>query len=55
MGFGEYCPQDPEENEKAWETNRRVEFKIVRTKDGPTDVVLGCDAAAAKGVKSPPP
>jgi OOP family OmpA-OmpF porin len=55
MGFGEYCPQDPESNEKAWETNRRVEFKIVRTKDGPTDVVLGCDAAAAKGVKSPPP
>ncbi len=55
MGFGEYCPQDPESNEKAWETNRRVEFKIVRTKDGPTDVVLGCENATAKGVKSPPP
>ncbi len=29
-------------NEAAWEQNRRVEFKIVKTKDGPTGVELGC-------------
>ncbi|MFO0551457.1 MAG: OmpA family protein [Polyangiaceae bacterium] len=55
MGFGEYCPLDPEHNEPAWEKNRRVEFKIVRTSDGPTGVELGCEAATQKGVKSPPP
>jgi len=55
QGYGEYCPLDPEHNEVAYEKNRRVEFKIVRTADGPTGVDLGCDAAAAKGVKPLPP
>ncbi len=55
MGFGEYCPLDPEHNDAAWEKNRRVEFKIVRTKDGPTGVELGCAKAKEKGIQSPPP
>jgi OOP family OmpA-OmpF porin len=55
MGFGEYCPLDSSSNDAAWEKNRRVEFKIVRTKEGPTGVELGCEAAKSKGVQSPPP
>ena len=53
-GFGEYCPANPAHNEKAWEENRRVEFKVVKTKDGPTGVELGCTNAAAHGVRSLP-
>ncbi len=53
-GYGEYCPEDPGHNEKAWETNRRVEFKIVKTKDGPSGVELGCANATANGVKPDP-
>jgi len=53
-GYGEYCPEDPGHNEEAWAKNRRVEFKIVKTKDGPTGVELGCDTANRKGVKPDP-
>jgi len=53
-GYGEYCPEDPAHNEVAWETNRRVEFKIVKTKDGPTGVELGCANAAAHNVHPEP-
>jgi outer membrane protein OmpA-like peptidoglycan-associated protein len=53
-GYGEYCPLDPGHNEAAWEQNRRVEFKIVKTQDGPTGVDLGCDNAASHGVKPDP-
>ncbi|MGK4001750.1 OmpA family protein [Sorangium sp. So ce1036] len=55
MGYGEYCPLDPAHNAAAWEKNRRVEFKIVRTDKGPTGVELGCDTARAKGVVPPAP
>jgi len=59
-GFGEYCALDNPDgtstihNETQWEKNRRVEFKIVKTKDGPTGVELGCKNASSKGVKSDP-
>ena len=53
-GYGEYCPEDPASNEAAWEKNRRVEFKIVKTKDGPTGVELGCQRAVAAGVRAEP-
>jgi OmpA-OmpF porin, OOP family len=53
-GYGEFCPEDPGHNEEAWEKNRRVEFKIVKTKDGPTNVELGCQNASIKGVKPDP-
>ena len=53
-GYGEYCPEDPEHNEEAWEKNRRVEFKIVKTTDGPTGVELGCANATAHGVSPDP-
>ncbi|HVY46992.1 MAG TPA: OmpA family protein [Minicystis sp.] len=54
MGYGEYCPVDPAHNTQAWDKNRRVEFKVVLTDKGPTNVELGCKAAEAKGVKPPP-
>ncbi|WP_433930101.1 OmpA family protein [Sorangium cellulosum] len=55
MGYGEYCPLDPAHNAPAWEKNRRVEFKVVRTDKGPTNVELGCALARSKGVVPPPP
>ncbi|WP_437632451.1 OmpA family protein [Sorangium sp. So ce854] len=55
MGYGEYCPLDPAHNAAAWEKNRRVEFKVVRTDKGPTNVELGCATARSKGVVPPPP
>lgn len=54
MGYGEYCPIDPAHNEQAWETNRRVELKVVETASGLTGVELGCEEARAKGVVSSP-
>jgi outer membrane protein OmpA-like peptidoglycan-associated protein len=53
-GYGEFCPEDPGHTPAAWEKNRRVEFKIVKTKDGPTNVELGCDNAAKHGVEPDP-
>ncbi|MEM9192643.1 MAG: OmpA family protein [Myxococcota bacterium] len=43
-GYGERCPVDPRHNAEAWERNRRVEFKIIRTEDGPTGVEVACPA-----------
>lgn len=53
-GYGEFCPEDPGHNEEAWEKNRRVEFKIVKTSDGPTGVELGCANATSHGVRPDP-
>ncbi len=53
QGYGEYCPLDPSHNDAAWDKNRRVEFKVVKTEDGLTGVDRGCKEAVAKGVKSP--
>ncbi|MGB5349156.1 MAG: OmpA family protein [Polyangiales bacterium] len=41
-GYGERCPVDPNHNAKAWERNRRVEFKIIETDTGPTGVEVTC-------------
>jgi outer membrane protein OmpA-like peptidoglycan-associated protein len=54
QGYGEYCPIDEGSNPAAWEKNRRVDFKVVKTEDGSTGVSRGCDAARAKGVIPPP-
>jgi len=43
-GYGERCPIDPAHNDAAWEKNRRVEFKIIRTEEGPTGVDVACPA-----------
>jgi outer membrane protein OmpA-like peptidoglycan-associated protein len=43
-GYGERCPVDPRHTPQAWEQNRRVEFKIIRTIDGPTGVEVACPA-----------
>jgi len=54
QGYGEWCPLDNATNPVAWEKNRRVEFKVVKTEDGETGVSRGCPVAADKGVKPPP-
>jgi outer membrane protein OmpA-like peptidoglycan-associated protein len=43
-GYGERCPVDPGHNPAAWDKNRRVEFKIIRTDAGPTGVEVACPA-----------
>ncbi|HTM46723.1 MAG TPA: OmpA family protein [Polyangiaceae bacterium] len=53
QGYGEYCPLENAHNETAWEKNRRVEFKVVKTEDGMTGVERGCDLARSKGVMPP--
>jgi outer membrane protein OmpA-like peptidoglycan-associated protein len=54
QGYGEYCPLEEGHNEKAWEKNRRVEFKVVKTEEGSTGVERGCEKARSKGVLPPP-
>jgi OOP family OmpA-OmpF porin len=53
QGYGEYCPVDNGHSPRAWDKNRRVEFKVVKTEDGVTGVDRGCDIARAKGVLPP--
>lgn len=53
QGYGEYCPLDNASNPTAWEKNRRVEFKVVKTEEGMTGVERGCETARSKGVISP--
>ena len=53
QGYGEYCPVDKASNPAAWDKNRRVEFKVVKTDEGSTGVARGCDEARAKGVLPP--
>jgi outer membrane protein OmpA-like peptidoglycan-associated protein len=55
QGYGEYCPLEAGHNEAAWEKNRRVEFKVVKTDEGETGVERGCDTARNKGVYPPKP
>lgn len=43
-GYGEVCPINPQSNPAAWEENRRVEFKIIETDEGPTGVEVACAA-----------
>ena len=54
QGYGEYCPLDPHSTPAAWEKNRRVEFKVVKTEEGLTGVERGCETARSKGVMPPP-
>jgi len=46
-GYGERCPIDENHNAEAWEMNRRVEFKIIRTDMGETGVQVACPAGAS--------
>jgi outer membrane protein OmpA-like peptidoglycan-associated protein len=45
-GYGERCPIDEGHNDRAWDKNRRVEFKILATDAGPTGVTRSCPAGA---------
>jgi len=54
-GYGYYCPLEEGHDEAAWQKNRRVEFKIVKTNGKPAEgVQLGCANATAHGVKPAP-
>jgi outer membrane protein OmpA-like peptidoglycan-associated protein len=53
-GYGFYCPREEGHDEEAWSQNRRVEFKIVKTTQGPTGAPLGCDNATKHGVAPAP-
>jgi len=53
QGYGEYCPIDDRSQPDAWEKNRRVEFKIVKTEDGMSSAPRGCDIARDAGVFPP--
>ncbi|MBW2524442.1 MAG: OmpA family protein [Deltaproteobacteria bacterium] len=55
VGYGEYCPIDPDSTPEAWEKNRRVEFKVLVTDKGATNVDQGCEEAEKKGIKPPKP
>lgn len=50
-GYGEYCPIEQGDTPAAHETNRRVEFKILKHGGKPTSVVTGCDTATKAGIK----
>jgi OmpA-OmpF porin, OOP family len=54
QGYGEFCPLDDSSSPVAWDKNRRVDFKVVKTEDGPTGVKRGCEAARAGGIYPPP-
>jgi outer membrane protein OmpA-like peptidoglycan-associated protein len=45
-GYGERCPVDSGHSERAWNENRRVEFKILWTDAGATNVDRSCPAGA---------
>jgi outer membrane protein OmpA-like peptidoglycan-associated protein len=53
QGYGEYCPLDEGHTPAAWDKNRRVEFKVVKTEDGTTGVERGCQRGRSKGVFPP--
>jgi outer membrane protein OmpA-like peptidoglycan-associated protein len=52
-GYGEECPVDKGHNAKAWDKNRRVEFKILETTDGCTGVEIACPKAVSLGLVPP--
>ena len=54
QGYGEYCPLQEGSTPEAWEKNRRVEFKVVKSDEGETDVERGCLKASSEGIKPPP-
>ena len=54
MGYGEYCPIALGHGEKAWEANRRVEFKVLKVGGRATGIEIACKRARRKGIAAPP-
>ncbi len=53
-GYGSFCPMAPNDKPSNRAKNRRVRFVLVKTTSGPTDAAVGCEPAAAAGVKPDP-
>jgi outer membrane protein OmpA-like peptidoglycan-associated protein len=53
QGYGEYCPLENASTMAAWDRNRRVDFKVVKTEDGMTRVNRGCARARNAGIIPP--
>jgi len=51
VGYGPHCPVAMGSDDASKETNRRVEFLVVTRNGKPTNVAVGCPAAAAAAVK----
>jgi hypothetical protein len=49
-GYGKHCPVDPGKKKSALEKNRRVEFRLLETKDGCTNVEIVCQDAVDAGL-----
>ena len=54
QGYGEYCPVAKASNARAWEKNRRVDFKVVMTDEGKSKAPRGCRWARDNGIFPPP-
>jgi outer membrane protein OmpA-like peptidoglycan-associated protein len=51
VGYGEYCPLEPNaENRGGNEKNRRVEFRILRVSGKPTGAETSCEAGIKAGI-----
>ena len=50
-GYGEYCPIEQGDTPQAHETNRRVEFKILKHGGKATGIATGCANAEKMGIK----
>ncbi len=53
QGYGEYCPLDNRSSHAAWDKNRRVDFKVVKTEAGLTKAKRGCVVARDAGIFPP--
>ncbi|MBW2261495.1 MAG: OmpA family protein [Deltaproteobacteria bacterium] len=52
-GYGEECPLNAAHGKKAWDENRRVEFRVLETTDGCTGVAVTCEKAVKLGLVPP--
>jgi outer membrane protein OmpA-like peptidoglycan-associated protein len=54
QGYGKHCPLERGNTAAAYDKNRRVEFKVLKTDEGTTDVDRGCEDATKAGITPPP-
>jgi len=49
-GYGEACPMNYGASQKSFKTNKRIEFKLLETTKGCTDVPFTCQEAVDQGL-----